>query len=42
LHSLTRASDLLHHQSVAAKEERERERKDKDKSLSRIKAPGKC
>lgn len=42
LHSLTRASDLLQHQSVAAKEERERERKDKDKSLSRIKAPGKC
>ena len=41
LHSLTRASDLLHHQSVAAREERERERKDKDKSLSRVKAPGK-
>ena len=41
LHSLTRASDLLHHQSVVAREERERERKDKDKSLSRVKAPGK-
>lgn len=40
LHSLTRASDLLHHQSSASREERDR--KDKDKSLSRIKAPGKC
>ena len=42
LHSLTRASDLLHHQSSAAREEKERDRKDKDKSLNRIKAPGKC
>lgn len=42
LHSLTRASDLLHHQSSAAREERDKDRKDKDKSLSRIKAPGKC
>ena len=42
LHSLTRASDLLHHQSSAAREEKERDKKDKDKSLSRIKAPGKC
>ena len=42
LHSLTRASDLLHHQSSAAREERDRKDKDKDKSLSRIKAPGKC
>ena len=40
LHSLTRASDLLHHQSSSSREERDR--KDKDKSLSRIKAPGKC
>lgn len=40
LHSLTRASDLLHHPSSACREERDR--KDKDKSLSRIKAPGKC
>ena len=40
LHSLTRASDLLHHQSSASRQERDR--KDKDKSLSRIKAPGKC
>ena len=40
LHSLTRATDLLHHQSSATREERDR--KDKDKSLSRIKAPGKC
>lgn len=40
LHSLTRASDLLHHQSSSTREERDR--KDKDKSLSRIKAPGKC
>ena len=42
LHSLKRASDLLHHPSAVAREERERERKDKDKSMSRIKAPGKC
>ena len=41
LHSLTRASDLLHHQSSVAREEREKEKRDKDKSLSRIKAPGK-
>lgn len=40
LHSLTRASDLLHHQSSTAREERDK--KDKDKSISRIKAPGKC
>lgn len=40
LHSLTRASDLLHHQSSVAREEKERDRKDKEKSLSRIKAPG--
>lgn len=40
LHSLTRASDLLHHQSSTAREEREMERRDKDRSLSRIKAPG--
>lgn len=38
LHSLTRASDLLHNQSVVAREEKDKERK--DKSLSRIKAPG--
>ena len=42
LHSLTRASDLLHHQSTAVREEREKERRDKDKSMSKIKAPGKC
>ena len=44
LHSLTRATDLLHHQSSATREERDRrdKDKDKDKSLSKIKAPGKC
>ena len=42
LHSLTRATDLLHHQSSATREERDRRDKDKDKSLSKIKAPGKC
>jgi len=43
LHSLTRATDLLHHQSSATREERDRKDKDKDKdkSLSKIKAPGK-
>lgn len=42
LHSLTRATDLLHHQSSATREERDRRDKDKDKSISKIKAPGKC
>ena len=40
LNSLTRASDLLHHQS-SSREERDKDRREKDKSLSRIKAPGK-